>query len=577
MTQAHYLVFFNLAISILILGTLFFYRYIFPHKKIPLFLVLISISTLPLFSIWRSGVPESGDLAGYAKTTMIFYHALENGILRPQWAAEVCGWLGMPFFKYFYSVPFYLASAFHFLGLSFINSIKLLQTSLYLLSSLTMFAWLKEETTKKAALVGSIFYLFAPYQLVNLHFKHAIGEQIGFVLAPLLFLIVKKIIADNKLKHWLSLIAVYSLLILSHHIVPLLITPLLLAYAAFQIYTQPRKKIGQFFKFLLAIMTGILLTAFHWLPILLEKDFVQQPYLDQTQFHPLADFIFSKWKYGFLLQGPMGELSPMIGYLHLVIIVLAIILLIRKKLTPQKNLLLKFSLTAVFLSLLMMQSFTQPLWSSISLLNNFQFSTRLMVAVTLMMGLVTALVVQHLKNKVLIALVLAAVMSTLLNWGNRSMIADITDEISYAQLVSPTESCVQLLMPKWINFEQLPILVKNRAANLEVLTGEAEIQEINRTAHRHEYLVTAATKITLKENTSYFPQWQVTANGQKIEINYQHQQFPGLIIMELEPGVHQLVVEFTSSKIEQRAQQLSLLTLLGVLIYLSLLYRRQID
>lgn len=585
-TQVQSLVFYNLLISFLVLGALFFYRYIYPRKKMPLFIILIIIATLPLFSIWRKGVPESGDFAFFVKSLISFYGSLEKGIFRPQWGAEFCGSFGKPFFKYFYNTLFYIASSFHFFGLSFINSMKMLSGLIFLFSGATMFFWLKEEFGKKPAFVGTVVYLFAPYQLVNLHFKHAFGEGLGFVLAPLLFLIAKKTLKSKSLNCWIIFIATYSFFILSHHITPILTTPLLLIYLITQIRLQKKYKLKTFLSFLLAMMISILLTFFHWMPLIFENGLIQQSQMTQIQFHPLTDFIFSKWRYGLLFQGHYGELSPLIGYTQLLIILLGIILFCKKKLSSQDKSLLGVSLAVFFSAFFIMQSFSSNLWQIIPLLNSFQFSTRFLFVVVLLSGVITAIVVKNLqiifpinnnlKNKIVISFTLVTIMYTILNWGTRGMISNVTDEISRAQLLSTTSRCDQLLTPAWVDYYKFKTLFKDRKTNLDLLSGEAKLIELNRTPHKHEYLVYASSDILLKENTTYFPNWKATDNNQEVVIDYQHKQFPGLIVIKLKPGTHFLTLKFTKTKAERCAEQLSLLTLLiGIFIYLVKIWQRR--
>jgi hypothetical protein len=68
---------------------LFFYRYIYPKKKINLRFTLFLLSLLPLISLLRAGVNESGDFSVHVKFAMDFYKNLQEGILVPQWSGNI--------------------------------------------------------------------------------------------------------------------------------------------------------------------------------------------------------------------------------------------------------------------------------------------------------------------------------------------------------------------------------------------------------------------------------------------------------------------------------------------------------
>lgn len=595
LSQPANLAFFNLFLFIIVIISLTFYHFIYPRKKLPFLLTLIIISCLPIWSFWRQGVPESGDFDLHTKFLMSFYNSLEKGIFLPQWSAEFCEGFGWPLFKYFYRTHLYIASLFHFLGFSFINSLKLLFSLVFVFAGTNMFLWLKSEFEEKYAFIGSLFYLFAPYHLIDLHFKHTIGENLGFMLTPLIFLMVNKVIKEKKLKWLFLLILTYSLLILSHHIVPILMTPIILIYALIKISLDKNlktkyQKIIKIQLLLIGFVSAILLTAFHWLPIISEKSFIQQSEVSLITFHPLDDFLFSKWKYGFLFQGQFGENGSLIGYTQLLMIVIGLILFFKKKLTKNNHFLLGFFIFTFFLSLLMMQSLTSPLWQVIPLLNTFYFSTRFLFVVTFISAPITALVAKNYsfhsnfflfkninkekqKNFSLILISLLTIGYTILNWGNRGMINDITDEDAYAQIYG---RCDKPTTPIWFSYDDFS-LFSNRRGNLEILSGEATFIELERNSQLHQYEIEAQSNILLKENTAYFPGWVIRDNNKEIEIDYQNKKYPGLMVFELDKGPHFLRLEFMETKIEKKSKQISITTFLFLsLIGLYLFVRKKL-
>ena len=186
------MVFVSLLLSALLGGFLLIRNRVF-KKKISLPALLILISILPLISMFRPGSYESSDLSIHSSFAIIFFQSLREGNLFPAWHSYAVGGYGYPYFLFTYPLPYYLTSLFHFLGIPFISSMKLLAGLSFSLSGLAMYYWIKEETKNKiAGFVAGIFYLFAPYHLLDLHFRFAIGEILAFAILPACFYFIKK-------------------------------------------------------------------------------------------------------------------------------------------------------------------------------------------------------------------------------------------------------------------------------------------------------------------------------------------------------------------------------------------------
>lgn len=153
------------------------YAYIYPKKKPNLLYLIILLSLLPLISILRHGTYESGDLSIHTKFAMQFFENLSQGNYTPQWIGDHCSRYGCPLYIFIFSLPYYLISVFHLLGFSFLDSVKVFLITTYVLSGIGMFRWIKDEFGEKSGFVAAVFYLFAPYHLIDLHFRVVRGGR----------------------------------------------------------------------------------------------------------------------------------------------------------------------------------------------------------------------------------------------------------------------------------------------------------------------------------------------------------------------------------------------------------------
>ena len=315
----------NLIFSTLLLLGIIAYKYVYPKRNINLFFLLILVSFLPLISVLREGSYESGDLSLHAGFAMSFYESLKEGVFIPRWSSEMIYGYGYPLFLFAYPLPYYLTAFFHFLGFSFVNSLKIILAFSFITSGITMYFFIKEEIKNKfSAFIAALFYLFSPYHLVDLHFRVAIGEVIAFAILPFCFLTIKKM-SENLTFRWFFLSSVsFSLLILSHQAISLISTPFIAIYCLYLFLNKNKKKFYFIFNSIFSLIFGIILSSFYWLPAILEAKYTNLLTKGVVSFISLDQLFYSPWGWGFLFQGHKGELSFIVGYVEWAIILFSI-------------------------------------------------------------------------------------------------------------------------------------------------------------------------------------------------------------------------------------------------------------
>ena len=271
MIGPYQMVFINLIGSLLVLGGAICYRFIFPKKRINLLILLVVISILPIISVFRPGVYESGDFNLHIYRAMTFYQNLTEGNLIPSWAGELNGTYGYPLFIFIYPLPYYISSLFHLLNFSFVDSLKLFLCFSYIFSGLAMYFWIKDLFGKISGFAAAIFYLFVPYHLIDIHFRVDIGETLSFVFLPLTLLFARKIIRAGNFKWLFSESLAIAGLILSHQAVSISFIPFIVAYALFEYFSEQKNTIRKIINFFTAFALGLLLSAFYWIPALIDR------------------------------------------------------------------------------------------------------------------------------------------------------------------------------------------------------------------------------------------------------------------------------------------------------------------
>lgn len=557
----------NLALSSLLLLGLIIYRYLF-KRKINLLYLLILISILPLVSIFRMGTYESGDLSLHTQRLMSFYNSLFNHRLIPRWTPEFNAGFGDPHFLFAYFLPYLITSIFHFIGFSFLNSVKLLLAFSFILSGITMYFWVKEELGKKSGFVAAIFYLFAPYHLIDMHFRVTIAENLSFVFLPLCLLSVKKIVEKRSKKWFATLSITIALLILSHQAISLIFLPVIISYSIF-VFLKKNNEAKNLIYCFTSVLFGFLISSFYWLPIVSLAKFTQQG-LNPTpiSFPNLTELIYSPWRFGFLFQGHKGELSYLIGYTQLFVIGLSIYLIIKNKFDKKLKNLVLFFLIIFAVLVFMILPISKPIWEHTPLLKYSQFSTRMLVLAALCVAAIAGIIVKRInKNWFIFILCFLTIVYTILNWGNRGTISTINDDSLKKEFsIKPDVSGLEPSSPIWADIKKSNLRVKPKY-NIEIIKGDAEIMEVLRTPVSHVYLIEAKSDIEVKENTLFFPGWIVTANNNIVPINYQNQNSPGIITFKLNKVNYNLEVKFVDLPIIIFSKWMSLISLLALIIF----------
>ncbi|HZZ99004.1 MAG TPA: glycosyltransferase family 39 protein, partial [Candidatus Saccharimonadia bacterium] len=353
------------AVNLLLCGAIGVGLYIWQkklHRKINLFALLILLSVLPLLSLLRPGPYESGDMMLHATRAQPFFDSIMQFHQLPRWAGELNLGYGDTYFEFLYITPYIFTTIFHFLGMSFIDSVKLVLAFPYVLSGVFMYLWIRDEFGEKAGFISAIFYLFAPYHLVDMHFRATVAESASFLFLPLLCWLSSRYLRALQGKFLIFFSLMYGLFLLTHAVIFFTFTPFLLLYILLVWYSRKTRTIRELVFIGLAMVFSMILTAFYWLPVLAETQYIYQSVMSGIEFHPLWFYLISPWMFGFLFQGHHGELSFIVGYTQLLVIGIALYFLRKRifKTVEKRFVLLCLAFASLFF--IMMQSFTLPLW-----------------------------------------------------------------------------------------------------------------------------------------------------------------------------------------------------------------------
>ncbi len=469
-----------------------------------------------------------------------------EGNIIPSWAAGVNATYGNPIFIFNYFLPYYIVSLFHFVGFSFVSSMKLLLATTYLFSGICMYvAMIKLLKNKFAAFSSSIFYQFNPYHLVDVHFRATPGESTLFLTTPILLYFIVSYLQERKLKYFLGISLSVILITLSHPMVSLTIILLLTIYVLSHLNFKSLLKIALTF---VAMGIGFISSLFLWVPFIIYKD-VQYPINSNLIFDNNFMYLFySPYKFGLLFQGPNGELNPPIGYFQLFVIVILTLLLFYKR----KNLFNKekyiFWLIAFYVNIFFIHSYSQFFWKYFPILS--MLSGRLLFPLSFITSVcagyfVMSVMKLRISHKVIYILIFILISSTILNWGQRRVISIADDKWLHANIAGTTKFLegegVWFANTKWANRKNVwfDVIPKQKA---EIVRGDGIIKILSASTTKHTYITYSHTKFVLEEKTLWYPGWKLYINGSESKI---YPGRDGVITAIIPSGLNYLVFQYT--------------------------------
>lgn len=506
-----------IALLAFLLGIMF-YKFIYPKKKINFLLLLIVVCILPAISILRIGAYESGDFNIHIYRAMEFYSSLTEGNIMPSWAGNLNASYGYPLHIFNYNLPYYIISFFHWIGISFIGSLKLFIAFNIFLSGIFMFLFSQKIFKNNlASFTSSIFYVFAPYHLIDLHFKVVIGEILFFTILPLSFLSLYVLKNKTSLLSILFASLSFAALIMSHPVLALFAGILMLFYVFFN-SSKNNFKILFLYTFV-AFSISLSMSLPTWLgSLLLSKfSFIQNIKLETSYFPTLQDILYSPWRMGLLFQGPQGEISHLVGYVHLFIVILLTVFIYRKNVNKKICPEVLFWVIAFFIIIFLILPYSKLIWESLPIIKTVG-SHRLLLLSSFISSIITGyFVIIYKKQWTIYLIIFVAIASTILNWGQRKVIPEINDSILQKNIEKSTSKGEAHFYAnsKWVDVKNpwFSAIPKN---HLEIIDGTGKISSTLRTSTYHKYIVDAKTPLKIQENTLYFPGWKGFVNGYEI-------------------------------------------------------------
>ena len=531
-------------------------------KKVLLILLFSFCISIPvILPFFKAGYFPTHDGEWAVIRLADMFRTLRDFQIPPRYSGALNFGYGYPLFNFTYPFPYYLGILIHFLGVGFVDTIKILFAVSVPLSAFFMF--LASRALWKntwAGVVSSVLYVYFPYRMVDLYVRGSIGESLSFVLFPLLFYLAIKLISKPSFLLVGGIGICAAALIMTHNIMTVLFMPLYILFILIQAILKNKKAIKAFF---LSIFLGFGLSAFFFLPALFEKNNIllsQIPIADRNlYFVNLSQFILPRWGYGVPID-PNG-FSYQLGLAHLtvfIIIVLSLLSFLIKNKKSFKEYYIKLAgiltISAVFFAFLLFKA-SEFLWGNTPLLSEINYPWIVLGILGFLISLLAGFLSKQVLGRfVMIFLGIIAVF-IVLPYAKPQQYINKGD--SYYLTNDATTTSSNELMPLWV--KEMPS--ERSAEKIEVL-GLGKVENISYNSKHISFSIDLLSQSTVRINTIYYPGWKAYIDNKEVQISYANDR--GVMDITIPSGSHMVKANFTETPLRSTSNIISLLSLFAL-------------
>lgn len=515
----------------------------------------------------------------------VYSQAVSDGALLPRWVQFLHWGLGSPLFTFQGPLPYALLDGLFRLGIEHPIGWRILIAAGLLAAFVGAFLLTLELTGRRwPAFLAAVAFLYAPYVLRNA-LERGSNEAYSMFLYPWVLWSLLWLARRPGVGRFCLAVLLWSLAIASHVLAPLMLAPFAFLLAAGLAWR------GRTAAPLLALLTGVLLTALIWAPMAPEQAYV---HVERNFGTPEGNPITGALPLDRLLAPPAiydtardaNQTGVRMGLLHAALLALGLpgALIAWRQGRRQLAIALAAAAGAGLFITWMLTSASDPFWQALEpLLYRVQYRTRLMGLQALFVAVTAGLLASLLPARrqmlaalaVAIALVAAAVPSLYVElqlryveFGNRISLA----EVRAAEIATGGRALTAFgeFEPRWntlpFDDELLAELGPDFDPQQRPLADPPPTVQVRSASVRSsawDLELTATQPQTVTLYLHYYPRWQATLDGEPAALGYQEGR--GLVQVQIPAGEHRLVLRYGSTTAEQAGLLISGLTALGLL------------
>ena len=532
---------------------------------------LLLAGTIALHPLFRGKLVMGHDSTAYPPRLVEFAKVLSLRQLPPIWAPDLGAGHGQPLFEFAPPLVYTAAVPFYYAGFGLADSYQLGLVLLHMLGAIAVYRIGRRlKAARFAAVGGAVAWLFAPYLALDLFVRGAFAEAAGVAVAPIALLGVWEAMerpAASRIA--LGGVAV-ALIPLAHNVAALMLIPALAGFVLIRGYVDyrfqanpPAPRLARLTSFVcggVTIGVGLALSAYFWMPALLEKTYTHTDRLRQgatlwsDHFVYPFQLVWSAWGYGISVPGPKDEMSFALGPIHLVLAIAGLVFAVRSPDQRRKFCAIFFTLAAAGGAWLSTY-WAAPVYRHVQTLQYLVQPWRTLILPGLFLSLLVVFAFERLGPRWTSVCLLALVLFNLPHTEAQGFLT-FDDEYYTPQSIamkSMNTSTFEEYEPRWVElrpaYYRQPLLGISDAITLS---------NASQSATRQEFTVQTPLAARVETSTFYYPGQKISVDGAPVQFSILPVR--GTMAFQLPAGTHRVVVELRRTPVRRAALVLSALT-----------------
>jgi hypothetical protein len=561
-------------------------------------LLLALFVVVPLL---RPGLPATADTPIHFYRTLEFGRSWTSGMLYPRWAPDFAYGYGLPFWNFTPPLPYVLVTAIHALGLSLAASLKLMLIAAAIGYMVGAYLLVRDIFGPAAGLVAAAAFGLSTFALrESLLYGGNLPQYMAVALFPWLLWSLARAVTAPRWRSILAAALFYAAIILCHQFHALVISPVALGYAIV-VWIGHRREWRSLTAAAAALLLGLGLSCFFWLPALLERQWTratESTYLNINPFH--AHFLSLRELTTWPPPLDHSAANPWLPFtLYPLVLLLALVgmlALLRHWRHASRLLVGLFFLSVLGATVFLLLPASEGLWYELPFLALAQFPWRLLGVTTLALSALAGAAVtlgqprRDTNDRGWVPAVVAVILilfttgvylhpfQPFIHYG--PTLADMTRyEVSTRNIGMTT---LGEYVPKWV--QKVPTdspfvqdLIAGRPVDPfgeETLPPGASAALTRRQPNGYAYQIETSTPFSARFRTFFFPGWEARINGRPTEIGPEAET--GFITADLPAGTYVVELKFAETPLRRAANGISIAAFaLTVIITALRLFRRE--
>ena len=544
-------------------------------------LLALGLALVPVLQPLVGPLPTCGYDTMFHLWRAVQVNALwDQGVMYSRWAPDMAQGYGMPLFLFTSAFPPAFVALLHRAGLDWAVAMNTTfglawavgALGMYVLGR-TLFGGCKGFAGQIGGLIAAIAYVYAPFQAYDVFNRGSLWEGVAWAFPPYVLLGLHHWL-NRRSSLWLALgVCAMGALILSHHLFAFLFGPVLVGWVLAEAIAQRRFSVVA--RGLAFGVLGLGLTAFFWLPALVERGYVQTDRL-------LGTWVFD-YRYNFL---PLSHLVALprradpnllndwppkaLGAGPLLAGALAFIGWSRYSRRQRIFVVLLFGLT-LMLAVSTLEV-ARPLWDHVPLLVYVQFPWRNLGPAAFCLSLLIGAGASALGSYPPVgAGVVAILMLSGMGWLYPRH-CPVDGDLTLSGLIGWERATDTLgatakgeYLPVWVLRMPAPVLSEDyehggriERVRPEDLPAGVEIEEASYGPLGGDLTLSSPTAFDLLYRAFFYPGWRAWIDGMAVELHPQPDT--GLIMLRVPAGEHRIRIRFRETGWRKVADVLSVLS-----------------